>query len=63
VLPAFDGWSMGSRVQAVGRPVEVFSLIDLEGKSQSLSHYRGEIALLNFWTTWSKSCMTEGALR
>jgi len=58
-LPAFDGWSMGSRVPTVGMQAEDFSLADLEGKSQSLSHYRGKIVLMNFWATWCKSCTTE----
>jgi peroxiredoxin len=58
-LPAFKGWSMGSRVPTVGMQAEDFSLFDLEGKSQSLSHYRGKIVLINFWATWCKSCTTE----
>jgi peroxiredoxin len=58
-LPVFDGWSMGSRVPTVGMQAEDFTLIDLEGKSQSLSHYRGKIVLMNFWATWCKSCTTE----
>jgi len=58
-LSAFDGWSMGSRVPAVGMQAEDFSLVDLEGKPQSLSHYRGKIVLMNFWATWCKSCTTE----
>jgi peroxiredoxin len=58
-LSAFDGWSMGSRVPTVGMQAEDFSLIDLEGKSQSLSQYRGKIVLVNFWATWCKSCTTE----
>jgi peroxiredoxin len=58
-LPAFDGWSMGSRVPTVGMQAEDFRLIDLEGKQQSLSQYRGKIVLLNFWATWCKPCTTE----
>ncbi|HSA61901.1 MAG TPA: TlpA disulfide reductase family protein [Nitrospiraceae bacterium] len=58
-LPAIDGWSMGSRVPAVGMQVEDFHLTDLEGKSQSLSQYRGKIVLVNFWATWCKPCTTE----
>jgi peroxiredoxin len=58
-LPAFDGWSMGSRVPTVGTHAEDFRLTDLEGRSQSLSQYRGKIVLVNFWATWCKPCTTE----
>jgi peroxiredoxin len=58
-LPAFDGWSMGSRVPTVGMQAEDFRLVDLAGKEQSLSQYRGKIVLLNFWATWCKPCTTE----
>lgn len=52
-------WGMGSRVPTVGMQAEDFRLTDLEGKSQSLSQYRGKIVLLNFWATWCKPCTTE----
>jgi len=59
MLPAFDSWSTGSRVPAVGTPAEDFRLTDLEGKAQSLSQYRGKVVLVNFWATWCKGCTTE----
>ena len=52
-------WGMGSRVPAVGMQAEDFRLTDLNGKSQSLSQYRGKIVLVNFWATWCKGCTTE----
>ncbi|MGE3537223.1 MAG: TlpA family protein disulfide reductase [Candidatus Tectimicrobiota bacterium] len=28
------------------------SLPDLEGKSQTLQAFKGQVVLMNFWTTW-----------
>ena len=45
VLVAFASgvaWSMGSRVPVVGTAAEDFQLVDLSGKMQSLSQYRGK---------------------
>ena len=52
-------WAMGARVPAVGTAAEDFRLVDLEGKWQSLSQYRGKVVLVNFWATWCKPCTTE----
>jgi peroxiredoxin len=56
-------WSMGSRVPVVGSTPEDFRLVDLDGKSQSLSQYRGKVVLVNFWATWCKPCTTEPAMQ
>ncbi len=52
-------WGMGSRVPAVGTTAEDFRLLDLAGKPQSLSQYRGKVVLVNFWATWCRPCTTE----
>lgn len=36
-----------------------FTLQDLDGNSVSLSDYRGQMVLLNFWATWCGFCVYE----
>lgn len=38
-----------------------FTLLDLNGEEVSLSDYRGQYALINFWGTWCKYCDAEMA--
>ena len=42
-----------------GQRAPDFSLETLEGEKVSLSDYRGQIVLLNFWATWCAPCRAE----
>ena len=46
-------------VIAAGMPAPDFSFPDLEGKTVSLSDYKGKLVLLNIWATWCKPCVDE----
>lgn len=54
---------VGDQLQIVrpltGAAAPDFSLTGLNGRNVSLSDYRGRVVLLNFWTTWCSSCLTE----
>ena len=50
---------MASRPPSFGSLAPDFQLPDLEGTPRSLSEYRGNIVLLNFWATWCKPCTKE----
>jgi peroxiredoxin len=43
----------------VNFPAPEFSLITLEGETQSISDYKGKVVLVNNWATWCPPCKAE----
>lgn len=43
----------------VGQAAPEFTLMDLEGNAVSLSDFRGQVVMINFWTTWCEACREE----
>lgn len=48
-----------SPAHAAGEVAPDFTLRDINGKSVSLSAYKGQVVLMNFWATWCGPCQVE----
>lgn len=59
-LPLFiAGCGQGPTVATVGNPAPDFTLVDLKGKTWTLSELKGQVVFVNFWATWCPPCREE----
>lgn len=53
------GCGQGPKVATVGQPAPDFTLVDLQGKTWTLSQLKGQVVFINFWATWCPPCREE----
>lgn len=49
----------GELMQYEGEALPPFTLTDMQGKSHSLTDYRGKVVMVNFWATYCGPCIKE----
>ena len=53
------GCGKAPKVATVGKPAPDFTLVDLSGKTWTLSELKGQVVFVNFWATWCPPCREE----
>ena len=57
--PIEVGVAEGQSRALVGAPAPDFTLLDLAGQPVTLSTFRGQVVILNFWASWCPPCRSE----
>ncbi len=48
-----------TKTALIGNPAPDFTLVDLQGKTWTLSQLKGQVVFVNFWATWCPPCVNE----